>query len=185
MPFTFETTEISGLVVIKPRVFPDSRGHFLETYKKEDFTANGIDPDFVQDNQALSRKNALRGLHFQTPPFEQAKLVRVIQGAVFDVAVDLRKDSDTYLKYFGIELSGENHTMLYVPVGFAHGYLSLCDNTVFSYKCGNVYSPDHEAGVRWDDPDIGIDWPGTNFDVSDKDKELPCITDPGTGKGPE
>lgn len=177
MPFTFHPTEFRGLTVVEPKVFPDSRGYFLETFKNSDFAANGITEAFSQDNQALSSRGALRGLHFQKEPYAQAKIVRVIQGAVFDVAVDIRKESDTFLRHFTITLSGENKKMLYVPVGFAHGYLSLENNTIFVYKCSGMYSPEHEAGIRWDDPGLGISWPVEDPVVSEKDRKLPFSAD--------
>ncbi len=177
MPFTFHSTEFKGLTVVEPAVFPDSRGYFLESFKQRDFVENGIPDQFEQDNQALSSRGALRGLHFQTEPHAQAKIVRVVQGAVFDVVVDIRKDSDTFLQHFSITLTGENKKMLYVPAGFAHGYLSLEEDTVFLYKCSGLYSPEHEAGIRWDDPDLGISWPIENPVVSEKDQKLPFSVD--------
>lgn len=162
-------TGIDGLWVIKPKVFADPRGYFFESYNKELFTKNGLDLTFVQDNQSLSHKGVLRGLHFQNPPFAQGKLVRVITGAVYDVAVDIRKGSPTYGKYYGAELTEENKMMMYIPEGFAHGFLTLKDNTVFSYKCTNFYNKASEESIKWNDPTIGIKWNVTDPLLSEKD----------------
>ncbi len=162
-------TGIKGLWVIKPKVFADDRGYFFESYNKDIYAANGLNMDFVQDNQSLSHKGVLRGLHFQNPPFAQGKLVRVITGAVYDVAVDIRKDSPTYGKYFGAELTEENKMMMYIPEGFAHGFLTLRDNTVFSYKCTNFYNKSSEDCIKWDDALIGIKWNMENPLLSEKD----------------
>lgn len=175
MPFTFKQTPIDGLVVIQPRVFGDERGFFLETYKKSEFAQNGVPVEFVQDNHSKSAKGVLRGIHYQNDPMAQGKLVSVISGAVWDVAVDLRSDSTTYGKWYGLELSGENHTMFYIPPGFGHGFVTLEDDTHFVYKCTNVYSPEHDAGIRWDDADLAIDWPITEVSVSEKDAGLPFL----------
>lgn len=177
MPFTFKTTDISGLVIIEPRVFGDDRGFFLETYKKSDFVENGIAEEFIQDNHSKSQKGVLRGLHFQREPFAQGKLVRVIRGRVWDVAVDLRPESPTFKKWYGIELSAENQTMFYIPPGFGHGFVTLENDTHFTYKCTNVYSPEHDGGVRWDDPELAIDWPLKDVLVSEKDAVLPYLKD--------
>jgi len=162
-------TGISDLWVIKPKVFADARGYFFESYNKELFASNGLNLNFVQDNQSLSHKGVLRGLHFQNPPYAQGKLVRVITGAVYDVAVDIRKNSPTYGKYFGAELSEENKLMMYIPEGFAHGFLTLRDNTVFSYKCTNLYNKASEDCIKWDDKTIGIKWDVENPVLSEKD----------------
>lgn len=162
-------TGIEGLWVIKPKVFADARGYFFESYNKELFTKNGLDLNFVQDNQSLSHKGVLRGLHFQNPPFAQGKLVRVITGAVFDVAVDIRKNSPTYGKHFGAELTEENKMMMYIPEGFAHGFLTLRDNTIFSYKCTNFYNKASEESIKWNDPTVGIKWNVENPLLSEKD----------------
>jgi len=162
-------TGISDLWVIKPKVFADARGYFFESYNKELFASNGLNLNFVQDNQSLSHKGVLRGLHFQNPPYAQGKLVRVITGAVYDVAVDIRKNSPTYGKYFGAELSEENKLMMYIPEGFAHGFLTLRDNTVFSYKCTNLYNNPSEDCIKWDDKTIGIKWNVENPLLSEKD----------------
>ena len=165
-----KTTPIEGLLIIEPQVFTDPRGYFYESYNKEKFVAAGINIEFVQDNQSLSQKGIVRGLHFQAPPFDQGKLVRVIQGAVLDVAVDIRKNSPTYGQNFSIELSAQNRTMFYIPPGFAHGFETLEDNTIFSYKCGNYYNKDSEQGILWNDATLNIDW-GVNTPVlSEKDK---------------
>ncbi len=162
-------TGIEGLWVIKPKVFADERGYFFESYNKELFSKNGLDLNFVQDNQSLSHKGVLRGLHFQNPPFAQGKLVRVITGAVYDVAVDIRKDSPTYGKYFGAELTEENKTMMYIPEGFAHGFLTLRDNTIFAYKCTNLYNKASEESIKWNDPTVGIKWNVKDPLLSEKD----------------
>ena len=169
--FKFIGTHIKDLYIIEPQVFGDDRGYFFESYKKEDFDKAGLVYDFVQDNQSKSKKGVLRGLHFQkTHP--QAKLVRVVDGEVFDVAVDLRKDSKTYGKWLGVILSGENKKMLMIPRGFAHGFLVLSDSAVFTYKCDDVYHPEDEGGIIWNDPDINIDWPhADNISLSEKDKK--------------
>jgi dTDP-4-dehydrorhamnose 3,5-epimerase len=167
----FITNEIEGLVVIKPTVFEDERGHFFEYYQKELFAQNGIKDDFVQDNQSLSQKGVLRGLHFQAPPYAQAKLIRVIKGAVLDVAVDIRKNSPTYGKHFSIELNERNKKQLYIPVGFAHGFFTLEDNTIFSYKCSNYYHKTSEGALLWNDKDLSINWNVAQPVLSEKDKE--------------
>ena len=165
----FEKNSISGLCVITPRVFDDPRGYFFESYSKKSFIEAGITDDFVQSNQSLSQKGVLRGLHFQAPPHAQSKLVRVIQGSVLDVAVDVRKNSPTYGQHFSIVLSAENKKMFYVPVGFAHGFLTLEDNTIFSYKCGNYYNKASEQGILWNDTTLDIDWGIKDPLLSEKD----------------
>lgn len=173
----FKKTEtgISGLYVIEPTVFSDERGYFMETYNKNDFSELGIDIKFVQDNQSKSKKGVLRGLHIQKN-FPQTKLVRVVSGEVYDVAVDLRKDSETYGKYFGVILSSENKKQFLIPKGFAHGFLVLSDEAEFTYKVDDFYHPNDELGVLWNDPEIGIDWPLDkiggikNLILSEKDK---------------
>ena len=149
---------IEGLIEIMPRVFEDERGYFYESYSKDAFTKIGLDLDFVQDNQSLSRKGALRGLHFQNPPYSQGKLVRVIKGAVIDIAVDLRKNSTTYGKYHKILLTEENKRSLWIPPGFAHGFLTLKDDTIFTYKVTGVYNKESEGCIKWNDSDLNIDW---------------------------
>lgn len=171
--FTFNKTSIEGVYVIETTIFGDDRGYFMETYQKDIFDEAGLDFDFVQDNQSKSKKGVLRGLHFQyTQP--QGKLVRVIKGEVFDVAVDLRKDSDTYGNWEGVILSEENKKQFFIPKGFAHGFLVLSDEAEFTYKCTDFYKPDDEGGIQWDDPEIGIDWPLDGIDeitLSEKDKK--------------
>lgn len=175
MKYQIEEVEIGGLKVITPPVFQDDRGYFFETYKKNVFEELGIPSYFVQDNESCSKKNVLRGLHFQKPPFEQGKLVRVIKGAVLDVAVDIRKESPTYGKYFSVLLSEENKKMFWIPAGFAHGFLSLQDDTIFSYKCTNVYDKNSEGAILWNDPAINIQWNVDQPIVSDKDAEAPLL----------
>lgn len=180
--FKFNETSIEGVYVIETTVFGDERGYFMETYQKEEFAKLGLDVDFVQDNQSRSKKGVLRGLHFQyTQP--QGKLVRVIKGEVFDVAVDLRKDSPTYGKWEGVILSEENKKQFYIPPGFAHGFVVLSDIAEFTYKCTDFYKADDEGGIKWDDPEIGIDWPIDDIDeiiLSDKDKEWLSLSETET-----
>lgn len=162
-------TFIDGLLIINPKVFEDPRGYFFESYNQNVFQKNGITTQFLQDNQSLSHTGVLRGLHFQAPPHAQAKLVRVIKGAVLDVALDIRKNSSTYGKHIAIELTEENKTMFYIPEGFAHGFLTLRDDTIFSYKCSNVYNKESEGCVLWNDKDLNIDWKTGNPILSEKD----------------
>lgn len=168
--FNFTKTSIEGVYVIEPTVFGDERGYFMETYRADEFKETGLDFNFVQDNQSKSKKGVLRGLHFQyTKP--QGKLVRVIKGEVFDVAVDLRKDSPTYGKWEGVILSEENKKQFYVPEGFAHGFLVLSDEAEFTYKCTEFYDGADEGGIIWNDPGIGIDWPLDDIEVSLSEKD--------------
>ena len=178
MSFTFEKVFIDGLLVITPKIFSDSRGFFYETFKQSDFEKAGIKERFAQDNHSLSAKGTIRGLHFQTFPFAQGKLVRCTKGDVWDVVIDLRKHTQTFGKYFSIELSEKNKKMLYIPPGFAHGFLALSDNTEFLYKCTEEYSPETDAGIRWDDPSIGINWPINKNEIiiSEKDALLPLLS---------
>lgn len=162
-------TKLKGVVVIKPKVFADARGYFFESYSASAFKNAGIDADFVQDNQSLSQKGVLRGLHFQNNPWAQGKLVRVIKGAVYDVAVDIRKSSPTYGQWFGIELNETDKTMMYIPPGFAHGFETLENDTIFSYKCTNIYNKASEGCLLWNDPDIGITWRTEAPLLSEKD----------------
>lgn len=162
-------TKLKGVVVIKPKVFEDARGYFFESYNEQVFLNAGLKLNFVQDNQSLSQKGVLRGLHFQNQPHAQGKLVRVITGSVFDVAVDIRKDSPTYGQWFGLELTAQNKWMMYIPEGFAHGFVTLENNTIFSYKCTNFYNKPSEDCLLWNDPDIGINWPLDKPLLSDKD----------------
>jgi len=174
----FIKTALSGLTLIKPKVHSDHRGFFLETYSAPLFQAAGIDNVFVQDNHSRSlERNVIRGLHFQKPPFEQSKLVRVIRGSIFDVAVDIRRDSATYGQWLGFELSESNFDMLFIPRGFAHGFCTLEEGTEVVYKVDNVYSREHDAGIAWNDPTIGIKWPlnGAEPVLSDKDRALPLV----------
>ena len=175
--FTFNKTDIDGVYIIDVRTFGDNRGYFMETYKDSDFKAAGLDYNFVQDNQSSSRKGVLRGLHFQkTHP--QAKLVRVIKGEVFDVAVDLRKGSKTYGKWVGVLLSEENHRQFMIPRGFAHGFVVVSDYAEFAYKCDDVYHPEDEGGIMWNDPAIGIEWPDVGeIILSEKDKVHPSLAE--------
>ena len=175
----FIETPLKGLVVIEPKVWKDGRGYFFESYNKKLFSEAGIDVEFVQDNQSFSHKGALRGLHAQADPFAQGKLVRVIQGKVLDVAVDVRTGSATYGQHYALELSGETQTMFYVPPGFLHGFLTLEDNTIFMYKVTSLYDKASEIGVRWDDADLQINWGASESEVilSEKDKVLPAFAD--------
>ncbi len=173
-------TGIDGLLVVEPKVFGDARGYFMEVFSEREFRSlTGQDVHFVQDNESMSAKGVLRGLHFQMRPHAQSKLVRVVRGSVQDVAVDLRAGSPTFGKYFSVVLSGENKRMFYIPDGFAHGFLTLEDGTVFQYKCGAFYEPSSEASVRWDDPEIGIDWmmSGCSYILSDKDRRAPLLSE--------
>ncbi|RKD17511.1 dTDP-4-dehydrorhamnose 3,5-epimerase [Pelobium manganitolerans] len=172
-------TPIKDLVIIEPKVWADERGYFFESYNQQLFKNLGIDADFVQDNQSFSHKNALRGLHAQATPYAQGKLVRVIQGRVLDVAVDIRKKSPTYGQHFSIELSGENKKMFYVPPGFLHGFVTLEDQTIFSYKCTALYHKNAEVGVIWNDEDLGINWGIDANDalISPKDAVLPKFSE--------
>ncbi len=167
-------TPIADLLVIEPKVWKDSRGYFFENYNAKIFAEGGIDVTFVQDNQSFSQKGTLRGLHAQKAPFDQGKLVRVIRGRVLDVAVDIRKNSSTYGQHYSIDLSGENHKQLWVPPGFLHGFLTLEDDTIFTYKVSNYYDKDSEVGIMWNDPDLNIDW-GKDISQNDlllSDKDL-------------
>lgn len=182
--FTFTDTSIEGVKIVDVNAYGDSRGYFMETYKQSDFVAGGIDCVFVQDNQSSSVRGVLRGLHFQID-HPQSKLVRVVSGKVFDVAVDLRKDSATYGKWEGVVLSAENKRQFFIPRGFAHGFLVLSDSAEFCYKCDDVYHPGDEGGLMWNDPKIGIEWPALDGDghfdesqlvLSDKDRRHPPLS---------
>ena len=168
----FHPTPIADLLVFEPRIFKDSRGYFFEAYNENTFKAAGITAQFVQDNQAASTKGVLRGMHRQLGEAAQAKLVRVISGEVYDVAVDLRPNSPTRYQWHGVYLSGDNHRQLFVPRGFAHGYLVTSESAVFAYKCDNFYAPDSEEGICYDDPKIGIEWPEVvgGYHVAERDK---------------
>ncbi len=165
----FKTTELKDVIEIQPAIFGDHRGYFLESYQKQEFINNGIAVDFVQDNQSLSNKNVLRGLHYQKPPFTQGKLVKVVVGSVLDIAVDLRIGSPTYGKHISLVLSSEKQNMLWIPTGFAHGFLTLEDNTIFQYKCTHYYEKSSEETLLWNDPELQIDWGVINPIVSEKD----------------
>ena len=177
--FNFIETEIKDVYIIEPTVFGDNRGYFMETYNYEEFAAAGLDMKFVQDNQSKSKKGVLRGLHLQTQ-HTQGKLVRVIKGEVYDVAVDLRKDSPTYGKYVGVLLSEENKMKFYIPEGFAHGFVVLSEEAEFTYKCTDFYHPEFEMGIIWNDPDVAVEWPLEGIDevlLSEKDKKWPLFKD--------
>lgn len=175
--FNFIKTDIEGVIIVEPTAFGDDRGYFMETYQYNDFAAAGIDVKFVQDNQSMSKKGVLRGLHFQKQ-FPQSKLVRVIRGAVYDVAVDLREGSPTYGKYVGVLLSAENKRQFFIPKNFAHGFLVVSDEAEFVYKVDDFYHPNDEGGLAWDDPAVGVEWPiedGMEIILSDKDKINPTL----------
>jgi dTDP-4-dehydrorhamnose 3,5-epimerase len=172
-------TKIEGLVIIQPQVFGDERGYFMECYNQEVFREAGLDMVFIQDNESRSKKGVLRGLHFQRQ-YSQGKLVRCTQGVVWDVGVDLRKGSPTYGQWEGVTLSAENKTMFYIPEGFAHGFVVLSDIATFNYKCTNLYHPEYDGGIRWNDPDIGVEWPIEDLGdliLSDKDTVQPLLKD--------
>ena len=169
-------TPIENLLVLEPKVFEDERGYFFESFNKKKLEDIGIKESFVQDNQSLSNKNVLRGLHFQAPPFAQGKLVRVITGSVLDIAVDIRKESATYGKYFSVILSEQNKKMFWIPPGFAHGFLTLEDQTIFSYKCSENYNPSSEGSLLWNDPQLNIEWNIDEPIVSAKDQEAQAFT---------
>ena len=172
-------TPIEGLLIIEPRVFHDARGYFVETYNEQRYREAGVDAMFVQDNQSCSTYGVVRGLHFQKPPYTQAKLVSCTKGRVLDVAVDLRKESPTYGKWFSVELSEENHRQFYMPRGFAHGFSVLSEQAVFTYKCDNLYHPEAEGGLLLSDPDVAIDWqvPEDKRVISEKDTKHPLFKD--------
>ena len=176
---TVTPCDIEGLYVIEPTVFKDERGYFVETYNQNDMKEAGLDIVFVQDNQSMSTRGVLRGLHFQKQ-FPQGKLVRVVRGKVFDVAVDLRSDSKTYGKWFGVELSAENMKQFYIPERFAHGFLVLSDEAEFCYKCTDFYHPGDEGGLAWNDSEIGVEWPleeGVDLIISEKDQKWKGLKD--------
>lgn len=181
MPFEFVRTEITDVILVKPKIFLDDRGFFIESYKKTDFEKAGIDVEFIQDNHSQSIKGVLRGLHFQKKPYEQGKLVRCIKGAIFDVAVDVRKGSATFGRWVAYELTEVNNFMIWIPQGFAHAFLTLSERAEVMYKVSNSeYAPEYDAGVRWDDPDIAIQWPLERYGIvqpilSPKDASLPYL----------
>ena len=172
-------TGIDGAVIIAPRLFKDDRGYFFESYSEKDFNAQVREIKFVQDNESKSSYGVLRGLHFQKPPYAQSKLVRVIKGAVLDVAVDIRKGSPTFGKHVAVELTEDNHRQFFIPRGFAHGFSVLTPEVIFQYKCDNFYAPQSEGALAWDDPDLGIDWriPSDKIILSEKDKHHPRLKD--------
>ncbi len=172
-------TEIDGVVIIEPRLFKDDRGYFFESYSEKDFNAQVREIKFVQDNESKSSYGVLRGLHFQKPPYAQSKLVRVIKGAVLDVAVDIRKGSPTFGKHVAVELTEDNHRQFFIPRGFAHGFSVLTPEVIFQYKCDNFYAPQSEGALAWDDPDLGIDWriPSDKIILSEKDRHHPRLKD--------
>ncbi len=185
MTFTIEKTPLTGLLLVKPSVFGDERGYFFESFHKQRYKEHGIDVEFIQDNISKSQKNILRGLHFQNPK-TQGKLVSALLGSIFDVAVDVRKDSKTFGKWYGIELTAENKFQLYVPRGFAHGFMVTSSEAICHYKCDEFYAPEHEFSLAWNDPGLNIDWPKGEPQLSKKDKEgrrlseilskdLPCV----------
>lgn len=173
------TTSLDGVVIIKPRLFEDERGYFFESFSQRDFETMVRPIHFVQDNESKSSYGVLRGLHFQKPPFAQSKLVRVIKGAVLDVAVDIRKGSPTFGQHVAVELTGDNHLQFFIPRGFAHGFSVLSDEVIFQYKCDNFYAPQSEGALAWDDPDLAIDWeiPTEKVILSEKDKHHPRLKD--------
>jgi dTDP-4-dehydrorhamnose 3,5-epimerase len=178
MPFTFTQCPLPGLLEIQPKVYGDSRGYFFECYSQRDFKTAGITENFIQDNQSFSGKGTLRGLHFQKK-HPQGKLVRAIEGEVFDVAVDIRPGSPSLGKWHSVILSSEKQNQFYIPPGFAHGFLALTEKVIFAYKCTDFYYPDDEGGIIWNDPAVGIQWPdiGMDYILSDKDKKLPFFNE--------
>ena len=173
MPFTFESTALAGVVIIVPKVFGDARGFLMETFKRSEFEAAGLPVTLVQENHSLSGAGTLRGLHYQRDPKAQGKLVRVIRGEIFDVAVDIRSGSLTYGQWVGVALSVDNRKSIYIPPGFAHGFCVISPEAEVIYKTTEEYAPDHEHGIRWDDPALGITWPVTSPNLSERDKHWP------------
>lgn len=176
MPFkSFKRLEIPDVILVEPIIFPDQRGFFMELYKRTPFLANGIPYDFVQVNLSMSRRGVVRGLHYQLKPMEQGKLVTVVRGRIFDVAVDVRRGSPWFGRYVGVELSSDNHYLLWIPPGFAHGFQALEDNTIVLYLTTKEYSREHERCIKWDDPEINIKWPLREVIVSEKDGKCPPL----------
>lgn len=175
MPAQFEQGPLKGLIIVHPRVFPDERGYFLESYKASEYAEFGIEPPFVQDNQSHSLQGVVRGLHYQLPPHEQGKLVSVLAGRALDVAVDIRRGSPTFAQYFSIVLDALTPTLLYIPPGFAHGFAALSDEVHLLYKCTAEYHPRSERGIRWNDPRLAIEWQVSDPAVSKRDSELPLL----------
>ena len=180
MPFLFKSLKIPDVILVEPKVYSDQRGFFIESFKESDYFKNGIKDKFVQDNFSHSSKCVLRGLHYQTEPKSQAKLVTVLKGKIFDVAVDIRKKSPTFGKWVGEILSEDNHKLLYIPNGFAHGFCILSNDASISYKVSNEYSPENERGIIWNDPEINISWPISNPILSAKDSHLPLLKNSNT-----
>lgn len=172
-------TEIEGLIIVRPKIYSDNRGYFTESFSQKEFEQKVCNTVFVQDNESCSNYGVLRGLHFQKPPFAQAKLVRVVKGSILDIAVDIRKDSPTYGKHVAVELSHENKLQIFIPQGFAHGFIVLSNEAICQYKCDNYYSPAHSEGVKWDDEDLNIDWklPVEDIILSEKDKINPPFSE--------
>ncbi len=172
-------TEIEGLIIVRPKIYRDNRGYFTESFSQKEFEQKVCNTVFVQDNESCSKYGVLRGLHFQKPPFAQAKLVRVVKGNILDIAVDIRKDSPTYGKHVAVELSHENKLQIFIPQGFAHGFIVLSNEAICQYKCDNYYSPAHSEGVKWDDEDLNIDWklPVEDIILSEKDKINPPFSE--------
>lgn len=177
MPFIYKKTKLDGVFLIERKQFIDERGSFSEIFKKSDFILNNIKYDFLQDNISISNKNVLRGLHFQKSPYMQGKFVNILKGKVYDVIVDIRKNSNTFMKWEGFYLSDKNNLGLFIPPGFAHGFVCLSNNTIFHYKCTEEYNKDLDIGIRWNDKDINIKWPVQNPILSEKDKNLPFLKD--------
>ena len=175
MPFKFKNLDIPEVILVEPQAFPDERGFFMESFKESQFSANGINTKFVQDNYSHSIKGVLRGLHYQKNPKAQAKLVMAVRGEIFDVAVDIRKDSPTYGKWVGETLSDQNHRLLYVPEGFAHGFCVLSNEADVLYKVNQEYSTEHDGGILWDDPDVAVKWPVNKPILSKKDLQQPFL----------
>lgn len=170
-------TDIEGFYILEPRVIEDNRGYFFESFNQRDFNEQIGEVNFVQDNESKSFKNVVRGLHFQKPPYAQAKLIRVVKGAVLDVAVDIRKGSPTYGKHIAVELTAQNHRQLFIPAGFAHGFSVLTDDVIFQYKCSQFYEPGSEGAIMWNDPTLNINWGVENAIISEKDKTNPSFVD--------
>ena len=172
-------TNIEGVIIIEPRLFEDERGYFFESFNQKEFQEKVCKTTFIQDNESKSSYGVIRGLHFQKPPFAQSKLVRVVKGAVLDVAVDIRKDSPTFGQYVAVELTEDNHRQFFIPRGFAHGFSVLSKEVIFQYKCDNFYAPQSEGAIAWDDPDLGIDWQISIDDIllSEKDKSHPKLAE--------
>jgi dTDP-4-dehydrorhamnose 3,5-epimerase len=183
MPFTFTPTTLPGVVIIEPKVFVDDRGFFMETYKRSDFAAAGLDVEFVQENQSKSVRGTLRGLHLQRPPRAQAKLVRVLQGEIFDIAVDIRQQSRTFRQWVSVTLSAENRRSIFIPAGYAHGFCVVSPEAEVVYKTTEEYAPELEWGVKWDDPQLAIPWPASAPVLSPRDNRWPTLAEmAATGK---